>query len=78
MAAGGAFLLITLKNIYITNKTMTEILIYVAIGLVALIVGIIGTIAIQKSVAKSRAKIIIEEANREAETIKKNKIGKQY
>ena len=53
---------------------MTEILIYVAIGLVALIVGIIGTIAIQKSVAKSRAKIIIEEANREAETIKKNKI----
>ena len=51
----------------------TTILIYVAIGLIALFVGIFGTIAVQKSVAKSRAKIIIEEANREAETIKKNK-----
>ncbi len=49
-------------------------LIYIAIALIALIAGIAGTVAVQKSLAKSRAKAIIEEANREAETIKKNKL----
>ncbi|MBQ7041325.1 MAG: ribonuclease Y [Muribaculaceae bacterium] len=53
---------------------MIDYLIYVAIGLIALTIGIIGTIAIQKSIAKSRAKAIIEEANREAEAIKKDKL----
>ena len=53
---------------------MINYLIYAAIGLIALAIGIIGTIVIQKSIAKSRAKTIIEEANREAEAIKKDKL----
>ncbi len=53
---------------------MPTILIYTLVGLVALAVGIVGTIVIQKSIARSRAKIIIAEANREAEVIKKNKL----
>ena len=53
---------------------MTNYVIYAAIGLIALAIGIISTIVIQKSIAKSRAKAIIEEANREAEAIKKDKL----
>ena len=53
---------------------MINYLIYAAIGLIALAIGIIGTIVIQKSIAKSRAKTIIDEANREAEAIKKDKL----
>lgn len=53
---------------------MINYLIYTAIGLISLAIGIIGTIVIQKSIAKSRAKAIIEEANREAESIKKDKL----
>ena len=49
---------------------MINYVIYAAVGLIALAIGIIGTIVIQKSIAKSRAKAIIEEANREAEAIK--------
>lgn len=50
------------------------ILIYVAVGLIALTIGILATMAVQKSMANSRAKTIIEEANREAEAIKKDKL----
>ena len=53
---------------------MINYLIYATIGLIALAIGIIGTIVIQKSIAKSRAKAIIEEANREAEAIKRDKL----
>ncbi len=53
---------------------MINYVIYAAVGLIALAIGIIGTIVIQKSIAKSRAKAIIEEANREAEAIKKDKL----
>ncbi len=51
-----------------------DIIIYIAIGLVALAIGIVGTMVMQKSLASSRAKIIIDEANREAEAIKKDKL----
>ena len=51
-----------------------DILIYVAIALVALLVGAGVTMAINKSLAKSRANSIIEEAKLEAEVLKKNKI----
>ncbi len=54
--------------------TIIGVLIYVAIGIVALAIGIIGTMAVQKSMAGSRAKTIIDEANREAEAIKKDKL----
>ncbi|MBQ9076817.1 MAG: ribonuclease Y [Muribaculaceae bacterium] len=53
---------------------MPTILIYTLVGLAALVLGIVGTIAIQKTIARNRAKIIIAEANREAEVIKKNKL----
>lgn len=51
-----------------------EIIIYVAIALVALLVGAGVTMAINKSLAKSLANSIIEEAKLEAEVLKKNKI----
>ena len=51
-----------------------EIIIYVAIALVALSVVAGVTMAINKSLAKSRANSIIEEAKLEAEVLKKNKI----
>ena len=51
-----------------------EIIICVAIALVALLVGAGVTMAINKSLAKSRANSIIEEAKLEAEVLKKNKI----
>jgi len=51
-----------------------ELTIYVLIAAVlALIAGVAATIIVQKSMARSRAKIIIEEAIKEAEVIKKNK-----
>ncbi|MBQ2839122.1 MAG: ribonuclease Y [Muribaculaceae bacterium] len=49
-------------------------IIYLIIGVVALAVGIVSTTIIQKSLAKSRAKSIIDEATAEAENIKKAKI----
>ncbi|MGN0230197.1 MAG: ribonuclease Y [Muribaculaceae bacterium] len=49
-------------------------IIYVAIALVALLVGAGVTMVINKSLAKSRANSIIEEAKLEAEVLKKNKI----
>ena len=51
-----------------------DIIIYVAIALVALLVGAGVTMAINKSLAKTRANSIIEEAKLEAEVLKKNKI----
>jgi len=51
-----------------------EILIYTAIAVVALAIGIAGTIMAQRKMARSRAKTIIEEAENEAEVIKKNKL----
>ncbi len=51
-----------------------EIIIYLAIGVAALIIGVFSTIIVQKKVATSRAKVIIDEANAEAENIKKTKI----
>lgn len=46
----------------------------VLVGLSAFAIGVVGTIIVQKRMASNRAKLIIEEANREAEVIKKNKI----
>ena len=51
-----------------------DIITYLIIGVVALVIGIVSTMIIQKSLAKSRAKSIIDEANAEAENIKKTKI----
>ena len=51
-----------------------DIITYLIIGASALVVGVVTTIVVQKSVAKSRAKAIIDEATAEAENIKKTKI----
>lgn len=54
--------------------TIITIIIYAAIAVVAIALGIFGTLAVQKSMAKSQARTIIDEANREAEAIKKDKL----
>ena len=51
-----------------------EIVYIIITALVALAVGAVAAILIQRSLAGSRAKIIIEEAAKEAEVIKKNKL----
>ncbi len=45
------------------------ILIYTAIAILGLAIGSLGTIAVQKSMARSRAKTIIDEAVRESDVI---------
>jgi ribonuclease Y len=53
---------------------MESVIIYIIIGVIAAIVGVGVTLAVQKSLAKSKAQTILDEANRDAEDIKKNKI----
>ena len=53
---------------------MDNIIISLIVGIVALIVGIGVTIMVQKKLATSKAKTIIDEATSEAENIKKTKI----
>ncbi|MBO4995576.1 MAG: ribonuclease Y [Muribaculaceae bacterium] len=54
--------------------TLVNILIYAAIILIAAAMGVIGTIITQKTIARNSAKIIVSEARKEAEVIKKNKM----
>ena len=51
-----------------------DIIITVIIALAALCVGVVVTIAIQRNMAHTRAKGILEEAKKEAEVLKKNKL----
>ncbi len=51
-----------------------EIVYIIITALVALAIGAIAAIVIQRSLATSRAKIIIQEAAQEAEVLKKNKL----
>lgn len=53
---------------------MDSLIINIVVGLFALAVGVVCTVVVQKRMATSRAKMIVDEANREAEVIKKNKI----
>ena len=50
------------------------IILPIIVGIVGLAIGIVATMAIQKSMAKTRAKVLIEEAEREAESMKKTKL----
>ena len=52
------------------------IIIYLAIAVVALAVGALATVGVQKAMARSRAKAIIDEANREAEVIRQKELLK--
>ncbi|MBD5245601.1 MAG: ribonuclease Y [Barnesiella sp.] len=47
---------------------------YIICSVIALAVGVAATFMVQKSLAKSRAKIIIEDAEREADVLMKNKL----
>ncbi|MBO5780689.1 MAG: ribonuclease Y [Muribaculaceae bacterium] len=49
-------------------------IIYAVVGVVCILLGYVLTIVVQKFIARNRAKDIVEEAQREAEVIKKNKI----
>lgn len=51
-----------------------EIIIYAAVALVALAIGVAVTLVIQKNLAQSRAKVIIDEANNEAKVLKEKRI----
>ncbi|MCM1449744.1 MAG: ribonuclease Y [Clostridiales bacterium] len=51
-----------------------EIVIGVIAGIVGLIIGALVMLSIQKSMARSRAKMILDEAARDAETMKKEKL----
>ncbi len=52
-----------------------ELAIYVSVAaIIALAIGVAVTILVQKNLAQSRAKVIIDEAQNEAEVIKKNKL----
>jgi len=52
---------------------MDIIIIPIAVALLAAAVAVVVTIAVQRSMARSRAKVIIDDAQREAEDIKKSK-----
>ncbi|MDE5658884.1 MAG: ribonuclease Y [Muribaculaceae bacterium] len=47
---------------------------YILAAVVGVALGYVITVAVQKSLARNRAKTIIEEAQREAEVLKKNKV----
>ena len=47
-----------------------NVIIIIAVAVVALALGSLATVAVQKSTARSRAKTIIDEATREAEVIR--------
>ncbi|MBD5259033.1 MAG: ribonuclease Y [Barnesiella sp.] len=51
-----------------------DVVYYIVAALVGIGLGYLITVAVQKSLARNRAKTIIEEAQREAEVLKKNKV----
>lgn len=51
-----------------------EILYYILAVAAGMALGCVVTVAVQKSLARNRAKTILEEAQREAEVLKKNKV----
>ncbi len=53
---------------------MNEFIIYAIIAIAALLIGVAIALIVQRNMAHSRAKIIVSEAENEAEVIKKNKM----
>jgi ribonuclease Y len=51
-----------------------DILYYIAVGIIAAALAVAVTLMIQRSMAKTRAKTIIADAEREAEDLKRNKV----
>ena len=53
---------------------LTNILICVAVAVIAAALAVTVTLIVQKSMAKTRAKAIVADAEREADDLKRNKI----
>ena len=51
-----------------------DILIYIAVAVIAAAIGVAGAITVSRRMASSRAKLIIADAEREADDLKKNRI----
>ena len=51
-----------------------SVLYYIIIALLGLAAGVGVTLTVQQKLGKSRARTLIEEAEREAEVLKKNKV----
>ncbi len=53
---------------------MSHIILYIAIAIISAAIAVAVTVIVQRSMAKSRAKVIYDDAVREAEDLKRNKI----
>ena len=53
-----------------------DVLIYIAIAVVAIALGVLATLLIQKAMGRSRAQIIIDEARREGEVLRQKEVLK--
>lgn len=53
-----------------------DVLIYIAIAVVAIALGVLATLIIQKAMGRSRAQIIIDEARREGEVLRQKEVLK--
>lgn len=53
---------------------MDPLILSIVVGVVAALIGVVATIIVQKSVGKSQAKTIVEEARQEAEVLKQKKL----
>ncbi len=71
---GGSVECICFLHTYPTYTNMSGIIIYVLVAIVAIGIGAGVTIMLQRRLAKTRAKSIIEEAHLEANVIKQNKL----
>ncbi len=53
---------------------MDPLILSIVVGVVAALIGVVATIIVQKSVGRSQAKTIVEEARQEAEVLKQKKL----
>ena len=53
---------------------MGTLLLSIVVGVIAAVIGVVITIIVQRSSARSRSKVIIDEARQEAEMIKQKKL----
>lgn len=53
---------------------MDPLILSIVVGVVAALIGVVATIIVQKSVGRSQAKTIVEEARQEAEVLKQRKL----
>lgn len=59
---------------YHYSHIMDPLILSIVVGVVAALIGVVATIIVQKSVGRSQAKTIVEEARQEAEVLKQKKL----